>query len=445
MQLNAQLETDVVALQAEDDLTCLVTFQAPVPADVADRSGETLVIVVDRSGSMSGDRMDAVRSSLHALVDRLRPQDSFGVVTFDTAAEIAVPIRPMRDHHAATVHGLIEGIDARGTTDLSAGYLLGLSEARRNLGATGATVLLLSDGEANAGITDPAQLGALAEQARADRITTGSIGIGAGYDETLLAELATRGHGPHRFAYTPDDAAAVVAEESGDLLSKSVVNAFLRVTPHLPGLIDRIGTLHDVPRWVETGPDGDPRVVIPLGDFYAGEQRELLVQFSVPAIGSLGAAHIATFTIDYVAMPQLASEQIAWPVSVNVVPGDEAAGRVPNPTVTTARLIAETTATKKAASQALRDGEFGLAEQLMTAESAKLRKAAAALDDGRPESTALRALLLEEQEQADRLARSASEVPVGLAQKSFQEDITLMASGRSNAVRRQRNRSKRDF
>jgi hypothetical protein len=54
MQFNAQLDVDVVALEAEDEVTCLVSLTAPVPEEIADRPGEILIAVVDRSGSMSG-------------------------------------------------------------------------------------------------------------------------------------------------------------------------------------------------------------------------------------------------------------------------------------------------------------------------------------------------------------------------------------------------------
>lgn len=165
MKLNAKLDVDVLALQQDDEVTCLLTFEAPIPADVADRPGETVIVVVDRSGSMDGEPLEAVRSSLHSLLDRVKPQETFGVVTFDETAAVAVPARPIRDHHVPTVHALIDGIQSGGSTDLSGGYLLGLSEARRNLGATGATVLLLSDGHANAGVTDPVQVGGLAARA----------------------------------------------------------------------------------------------------------------------------------------------------------------------------------------------------------------------------------------------------------------------------------------
>jgi len=104
--------------------------------------------------------------------------------------------------------------------------------------------------------------------------------------------------------------------------------------------VARIGTVLDVRTWVETDSEGRPEIVLPLGDFYAGERREVLIRFETPAMGALGLTELATFSLEYVALPELESQVITWPVAVNVVPGDEAAGRVSNPTVTTARLIA---------------------------------------------------------------------------------------------------------
>ena len=445
MKLNAKLDVDVLALQSEDQVTCLLTFDAPVPPDLADRPGETLIVVVDRSGSMQGEPLEAVRSSLHGLLERVKPQDTFGVVVFNNSAAVAVPARPVADHHVPTVHSLIDGITSGGTTDLAGGYLLGLTEARRNLGATGATVLLLSDGHANEGITEPVTVGQLSAKARTERITTGTIGLGTGYDETLLAELATQGNGSHRFAYTPDDATAVVAEEAGDLLSKAIVNAFVRIKPTDSALLDRIGTLHDVPRWIEADADGQKVIVIPLGDLYSGEKRELLVQFDVPAIEALGHAQLATFTIEYVTLPDLESQVITWPMAVNVVPGDEAAGRIPDPSVTTARLLAEATRVKKQASDALGTGNVDEATELMTQEAGKLRRAMSGIDDTFPNAAELRARLAEEERQLDKLARSARERDAMTSRKSFQEDINMESRGRNDQNRRERSRNKREF
>lgn len=454
MELQAKLDVDVLALQQDDEVTCLVTFDAPVPDGQVDRPGEHLIVVVDRSGSMNGAPMEAVRASLHSLVDRMKPQDSFGLVAFSDQAKIAVPTRRIADHDRTTVHQLVEGLQVGGTTDLSAGYLLGLSEARRHLGSRGpgatgqhttpgATVLLLSDGHANAGIKDPGKLGGLAAQARGERITTGTIGLGARYDERLLAELSRSGNGPHRFAATPDDAVAVVGEEAGDLLNKSVVNAFLRVRPTNPDLIGGIGTLHTVPRWLEKDEQGHPLVVIPLGDLFAGEHRELLLHFAVPAVAQLGLHQLAMLTIEYVAMPLLESQTITWPLAVNVVSGDVAAGRVTDPSVVTARLLAQATQAKDAANQALGEGDLDQAEQVMRSEIARLDAGIDALPATAPQT--LRDRLREEQVQLDKLVRGARETDAMMMQKSLTEDLLLQQRGRDDVVRRTRARNKRDY
>lgn len=445
MKLNAQLDVDVLALQQDEHVTCLLTLEAPALAEDAARPGEKLMIVVDRSGSMHGEPLDAVRSSLHALVDRLRPQDTFGVVSFDNEARIEVPTRLMSDHNRELVHLQIDGIQPGGSTDIGAGLLLGLTQLKGAPGTGSSSLLLLSDGHANAGIVDAAQLGGIASSALAGGIGIGTIGIGEGYDETLLAEIASQGNGAHRFALTPDDAAAVLAEEAGDLLSKSIINAFVRITPMDQSLMGNIGLLHDVAFHVDTDGEGRHHVIVPLGDLYSGSSRELLVQFRVPGVAALGVHHLATFTIDYVALPAIESQTITWPVFVNVVPGDEAAGRVVNPTVAVARLLAEVTTVKKQASDALRQGDSVSAVTLMETQATRLTTVARELPEGAPETPSLRLRLYEESEQVEKLANSARTQEASNARKSFVEDITMETRGLNDQTRRERSRRRREF
>jgi len=445
MELQARLDVDVVAVQAEDEVTCLLTLTAPVPEDLESRPGETLIAVVDRSGSMAGGRLASVRRALHALVDRLKPQDTFGVVVFDDQALVQVPTRRMDQHDISVVHQLIEAMNTGGMTDLSGGYLLGLSEARRHAGDTGATVVVLSDGHANHGITEPGKLGDVADQARWDRITTTTIGIGDGYDEILLSHLATSGAGSHRFALTDDDAIAVMSEESGDLLNKSIVNAALRLRPMDECLIEGVTTFQALPRWRETDPDGAPVLVIALGDLFAGETREVLLRIRVPALASLGLHHLADLRIEYVALPEVTQQTITWPLAVNVVPGDEASGRIPDPSVVTARLLAETTEAKKKAVDSLRRFDTDSAVEVLEQQTKKLRGHLESLDPNSPEFEGLSDRLAEEQTQLEKLTRGAQVQPAAYSSKSMMEDIAMESTGRNDPRRRKRSREKRDF
>lgn len=75
MHLSALLDCDLVAVEHTDELTLLVELTAPSPATTAVRQPATLQVVLDRSGSMSGERLDGAKSALVDLVDRLDPAD----------------------------------------------------------------------------------------------------------------------------------------------------------------------------------------------------------------------------------------------------------------------------------------------------------------------------------------------------------------------------------
>ena len=160
-------------------------------------------------------------------------------------------------------------------TDLSGGYLRGLQEARRAAGPAGATIVLLSDGHANAGVTDPVALRQVAANAGAQAITTSTIGIGHGYDEDILAEIATGGNGNHSFADDADAAAAALAGEVEGLLSKTAQAASLLIAPPPTSPASACSTTCR-----HAGPDG---IMVELGDFYADETRRLLLELDVPA------------------------------------------------------------------------------------------------------------------------------------------------------------------
>jgi len=445
MKVTSSFDFDVVALQREDTLTALVAFDAPISESDSARPGECLIPILDRSGSMSGEPLNSCKQALHTLVDRMKPQDVFGLVTFDSQARIHVPTRLIRDHDIAVVHNLIESLNVGGNTDLSAGYLLGLDQARRNVQRTGASVILLSDGHANSGIQNLSKIGEIASSALAESITSTTIGIGQGYDETLLAQIATSGNGAHRFAFTSDDAIAILSEEGGDLLNKSVINAFLRIVPNDPGLVDGIGTLQDVGKWLEHNDNGDPVVVIPIGDIYAGERRELLVQFKLPGINDLGQHTIGDFVFDFVSLPALEQSKVTWPITVNVGTSDEVSVRVADPTVTTAVLITESAKAQREASENLRKGLTDAASANIQERIDRFGELLVTLPDTE-ESNVVRVKLQYEIDHLNKLARGIEFEDANLMSKSLSEESTAGLRGRNrDESRRDRSRGKRDF
>jgi Ca-activated chloride channel homolog len=363
MQVNTYADVDVVAVEQEDEVTVMLELSAPATASAAPRPPAAVQVVLDRSGSMHGERLDAAKQALVRLVDRLDPSDRFGVIAFDDDVRVVAPAGELHDKEAA--RRAIAGVYSGGSTNLSGGLLRGLQEARRVAGEGGSTLLLLSDGHANAGVTDPAKLASVAARAREHGITTSTVGIGLGYDELLLSELARGGQGNHVFAEHGDGAAAAVASEVEGLLSKTVQAASLLIRPQ--AAVDTVTVWNDLPGHAVAG-----GIMVELGDLWAGEERKLVLTFAVPAKSALGLARIAELELRFVELPAFAEQTVTLPVHVNVVPGDQAAGRIPDPRVRTELVLQQVQGEKRRAADALRDGDQTAARRAYEAAGAQL-------------------------------------------------------------------------
>ena len=119
-------------------------------------------------------------------------------------------------------------------------------------------------------------------------------------------------------------------------------------------------------------------VQIELGAFYSGEVRRLVITFDVPGIAALGLAQIADLDFTWVELPGLVQHSVTVPVHVNVVPGDQAAGRIPDPTVRTELAYLRTQQAKRAAAERMSRGDADGAIGEMRAAGAMLRSAMAA-------------------------------------------------------------------
>ncbi len=372
MHLSSQLDCDLVAVENADELTLLIEITAPTPATTAVRPAATLQVVLDRSGSMDGERLVGAKKALISLIDRLEPTDNLGVVTFDDSVQVVLPAGPLL--HKEDAKHAIATIFSGGSTDLSAGYLRGLQEARRVATEAGSTLLLISDGHANAGLTDPAQLGKIADEAAQHRVTTSTLGFGLGYDESLLGALARGGRGNEMFAENADTATALIGGEVEGLLTQVAQAASLRI--RTSAAVAGITLLNDLPC---VGLDDG--IMIELGSLYAGETRRLVLKLSIPAIAALGLAEVAQLELTHVSLPDVVQHTATMPIHVNVVPGDEAAGRLRDPKVVSEALFQNTQRQKKEAGRLLAEGRAHEASQYLQASASSLRMAASSLPD----------------------------------------------------------------
>ncbi|MET0864435.1 MAG: VWA domain-containing protein [Nakamurella sp.] len=420
MHISTQLDLDVIAIETHDQVSLLVELTAPVAEPDAQRAPRTLVIVLDRSGSMDGERLRGAKKALIELIDRLDPTDRFGVITFDDRVQVVIPAAPLADKAAAKHR--IEQIVAGGSTDLSAGYLRGLQEAGRAADGAGGTVLLISDGHANAGITDPARLGPVAAKASSIGIITSTMGFGLGYDERLLGAIAAGGNGSELFAEHADDAVAAIAKELDGLLAQTAQAASLLI--RMAPACKQLKVVNELSSVVT--PDG---VQLELGAFYSGEVRRLIVTFDVPGIAALGLAEIAGLEFTWVELPGLVEQSITVPVHVNVLPGDQAAGRIPDPVVRTELAFLQTQQAKRTAAEQMSQGDVaGALGNLKRAQSMLFSAVAAA-------PAAMQADIAEDISAINLLEAEVASGDLSRAAKRASADVTLKSRRRGRATR----------
>ena len=203
-------------------LVRIVSPEQPVNATPATRAPLDLVLVIDRSGSMSGDPLKAALESASRIIRGLRDDDRVAVVTFDSQVDVVQPLVHPTDR--AGLIQRVQSVESGGSTALFDGWEAGMRQLQGQVSKERiARVILLSDGQANHGLTDEPAIFQHVSQAAAAGITTSTVGLGQGFNETLMTGMARAGEGAANFGQTADDLDEAF-EEQVAILS----NAYLR-------------------------------------------------------------------------------------------------------------------------------------------------------------------------------------------------------------------------
>jgi Ca-activated chloride channel family protein len=189
----------------------------PIEAE-KERSPVNLAIVIDRSGSMSGEKLEHAREAAVMVIQRLAPQDIVSVVAYDSQVTTLVPATRVSDR--GSIIQAIRSLTAGSNTALFAGVSKGAKEVRKFLDRRYVNrIILLSDGLANEGPSSPEELGDLGASLGREGISVTTFGLGLGYNEDLMMKLARYSDGNHAFIEKPADLARVFNLELGDVMS----------------------------------------------------------------------------------------------------------------------------------------------------------------------------------------------------------------------------------
>ena len=263
----------------------LVELDTPASTRATKRDPLNVAFVIDRSGSMSGEKLSLARQAVVTAVERLLPTDRFAVVAYDDRIDVVVESTPASREAKALAVDRLRSIDARGSTNLADGWLRGAEQvATAQAAGHGPAinrVLLLTDGLANQGITDPAELTRHAAELRLRGISTTTFGVGEDFDDALLQSMADAGGGHFYFIANAAQIVDLIASEVGELLEVVARDATVEVTAP-----DGIGITVDSVSPFPVEARGN-RWLVRLGDLIAEQRLEVVlrVKFGYGGIG----------------------------------------------------------------------------------------------------------------------------------------------------------------
>jgi uracil DNA glycosylase len=278
MRVTSALSQSVLPVKQDASVTLLLAFRIDQPGPgQAPRSPLNLSLVIDRSGSMSGAPLKHAIEAAELLVGQLEANDTLSVVVYDQAVQTIVQPTPVTKPGA--ICKAIHKIKPGGSTNLHGGWAEGCQHVggRKGGGAVN-RVLLLTDGQANVGITAPKKLIEAAREEAEKGVATTTLGFGRGFNEDLLIGMAEAGAGNFYFIETPQDASQVFQIEGESLASLAARNLVVTLKPE-----EASGaTVGEVVNGYPAGRGGGGTKVT-VGNVYAGEDKLLAVGLHVPA------------------------------------------------------------------------------------------------------------------------------------------------------------------
>lgn len=250
-----------------------------------------VALVIDRSGSMGGDKSAHAREAALEAVARFSPDDIVALVVYDNRIDTLVPAQRVGD--GRRLREAIRGIEPRGGTALHGGVMGGAAEVRKHFEDRRFVnrVILLSDGLANVGPSSPEELGRLGASLMKEGIAVTTIGLGLGFNEDLMTRLAQRSDGNTYFVEHSGDLPRIFAAELGDVLN--VIARRVVIEIEFPegvrplAFVGRDGTIRG------------RRAELTLNQLYGGQEKFALIEVEV-APGAAGVQReIARARVSY--------------------------------------------------------------------------------------------------------------------------------------------------
>ncbi len=290
LKLDAGISHGYLASGSQQDVYAAIDISAK-KIEGATRPPLNLAVVIDRSGSMRGTKLDYAKRAAMRLVDKLTPDDRLAVVSYATGVSINMTSRKATGAAKASMRAAIQAIEAGGGTNIYDGYARGVQQVRRfKTDETINRVVLLSDGKATVGDTNPYDLQNMARRYLRQGVSLTTMGMGLDYNEDLLSAMADQGSGNYYFIDKPTSVVSIFQSEFQGLAATVARNTSLVISLADGVEIEELyGFSHD---------STNNQVLVSLAEFQSGENKNILLKLRANA-GAAGKRPIMKVDLSY--------------------------------------------------------------------------------------------------------------------------------------------------
>lgn len=277
--LEATWDKDVVPAKRSRQRGLMIELTSAAAEQAATRHGVNLALVIDRSGSMGTDNMEAAKAAAIGVVEHLGEKDVLSIVDFDDRVTTLVESAQMTPLTRAEAIAAINTLQARGCTAMAAGWFEGARCAADVIDGTDfdtGHVVLLSDGHANTGMTDPAELAKHAAELASRGVTTSTVGVGDHYSPLQLDALAEGGGGRLHDAEGGNEIVEVIMGELGEARAIVANNVAMTIRWPAPAGAELLAHFE-----ASTQPTS---MTVHLGQLLSGTTRSVPLMFDVPGL-----------------------------------------------------------------------------------------------------------------------------------------------------------------
>jgi Ca-activated chloride channel family protein len=386
MKLLAHLDRRLLPAHGTTERYLRVQVIAPDSASKGNtRLPLNLALVIDRSGSMAGSKLDKAKEAAIFCLRNLTGADRAAVVAYDDEVRVVAASQVLTPEAKNKMIGDVRTIHSGGSTNLGGGWLSGAQEVARHQHEANYLnrTILLSDGLANVGITDPDELAHHAAELRQRSVSTTTMGIGADFNEDLLEQMAIKGGGHIYFIEDARQIPDFLHRELGEVLSTIARRVTLEL--EVPaGVEARLLNTFEVDRTGQT-------LCARLDDMIAGEVRSLVFKLTAGA-GPVGnkvplALRLGYTDVDTGAVLSVRSDEA---VLVYADPA-ECAAEAPNTGVLEDAALLEVAVARAEALRLDAAGQYAQSAATLTRAAAYLAAAAPASPVAQAEVDALNA------------------------------------------------------